>query len=63
MLACVSVMAAGRDLSELRLRDLDADSARVVDFGGARGSTCTMSSQTWTMERTREVLPMPEGND
>lgn len=47
VLACVSVIVAGRARSELRLRDFDlGGGGRVVEFEGVNGSTCTISSQT-----------------
>jgi hypothetical protein len=46
--------------SERRLRDLDLGGGCENEFEGDKGSTCTMSSQTWTMERIRDDFPIPK---
>jgi hypothetical protein len=60
VLACTSVILAVPALSDLRLRLFDLGGGGWAnEVEGDRGSTCTISSHIWTIERTRDVLPIP----
>ena len=60
MLAWVSATRVVRACSVFLARDLDFG-GRDCEFEGEgdSGSTCTISSQAWTMDRMRDDLPRP----
>jgi hypothetical protein len=64
VLAYISVICDVDCRSIEPLRDCDFAFLNVVSETERefveRGSTCTMSSQVWTIALTREVLPIPE---
>jgi hypothetical protein len=60
VLAWISIILAVPAWPELRLRDFDLGGVgRANELERDRGSTCTISSQIWTIERTRDVFPRP----